>query len=149
LRGRSICGYFERTKGKAQREEIWVADGTAQSAGCTPAGIYGILSRKGVRNMASATLLQKPTVDTDIFLRLWDQQHLTPTLARHLLKMSFSDDDGKRMDELAAKNQEGEISPAELAELDSFVRVGTVLSILQSRARKLLKRPVSQRNGSA
>jgi hypothetical protein len=97
----------------------------------------------------SATSVQQSTLDTDIFLRLWDRQQMTPTLARHLLKMNFSDDDGTRMDELAAKNREGEISPAELAELDNFVRVGTVLSILQSRARKLLGKTSVSRNGSA
>jgi hypothetical protein len=69
-------------------------------------------------------------------------------LARHLLKLAFSGDDEKRMDELAARNEDGEITPAELAELDNFVRVGTVPLILQSRARKFLKRKSASRNGS-
>jgi hypothetical protein len=97
---------------------------------------------------ASITSAAQSTVDTDVFLRLWNQEQMTPALARHLLKMTFSEDDGIRMDELAAKNQQGEIAPAELAELDNFVRVGTVLSILQSRARKLLRKVSASRNGS-
>ncbi len=88
----------------------------------------------------SVTTNRTSTLDTELFLRLWDREQMTPSLARHLLKMNFSDEDAGRMDELADKNQEGEITPAELEELDNFVRVGTVLSILQSRARKLLGR---------
>jgi hypothetical protein len=87
------------------------------------------------------------TVDSEIFLRLWDRQRLTRPLARHLLKLSFPPDDEARMRELAEKNREGQITPGELALLDEYVRVGTVLSILQSRARKLLNRPTASKNG--
>jgi hypothetical protein len=87
------------------------------------------------------------TVDTDLFLRLWDQERLTPPLARHLLKLTWSDADRARMAELAERNREGTITAAELRELDEFVRVGAVLSILQSRARKLLKNSSRSRNG--
>lgn len=88
-----------------------------------------------------------PTLDADIFLRLWDGPQLTRPLARHLLKLSFPAADEQRMRDLADKNREGEITPAELAELDQYVRVGTLLSILQSRARKLLRVPVRSKNG--
>ncbi len=77
--------------------------------------------------------------DAELFLRLWDKQKLTPTLARHLLKIEFGDQDRARMHELAQKNEEGELSPAEQREFENYVRVGTLLSILQSRARKRLK----------
>jgi hypothetical protein len=87
------------------------------------------------------------TLDTEIFLRLWDREQLTRPLARHLLKLSFPPEDEDRMRELAEKNREGAITPAELAVLDEYVRVGTVLSILQSRARKLLNRPAASKNG--
>jgi hypothetical protein len=87
------------------------------------------------------------TLDADIFLRLWDQQKLTPTLARHILKLGFDADDEARIHELAAKNREGGISKAELAELDRFIQVGGVLTILQSRARKFLRKSSAARNG--
>jgi hypothetical protein len=76
-----------------------------------------------------------------IFARLWETREggLTPELARHVLKLRFSDNDIARMHELAARNQQGELSPAETDELDNFVRVGDLLAILQSKARKLLK----------
>ncbi len=86
--------------------------------------------------------------DTDIFLRLWDRHKLTPTLARHLLRLDFGPQEKIRMHELAERNQQGGISSGELEELDNFLRVGTVLSILQSRARKLLKHQASKGNGS-
>jgi hypothetical protein len=87
------------------------------------------------------------TLDADIFLRLWDGPQLTRPLARHLLKLSFAAADEERMRELADKNREGQITPAELDQLDQYVRVGTVLSILQSRARKLLRARVRSKNG--
>ena len=59
--------------------------------------------------------------------------------ARHVLHLGFPDDEQARMHELAAKNQSGTLTPDEETELDNFCRVGTMLSILKSRARQLLK----------
>ncbi len=78
------------------------------------------------------------TLNAEIFLRLWDKQKLTLSLARQLLKMGFDEDDQTRIHELAQKNRDGSIGKAELAELDDFIHVGGVLTILQSRARKVL-----------
>ena len=61
-------------------------------------------------------------------------------LARHVLRLGFAERDRARMHELAVKNQEGEISPAERQELDNFVKVGDLLAVLQSKARLSLKR---------
>jgi hypothetical protein len=44
------------------------------------------------------------------------------------------------MHNLAVKSQEGRLSPEELAELDSYIKVGDLLAILQSKARKVLKK---------
>ena len=85
--------------------------------------------------------------EAELFLRLWGQQKLTPTLARHLLKLTWSAQDEARMGELADKNREGAIQPAERDELDTYVRVGLTLSVLQSRARKLLKKSPASGNG--
>lgn len=79
------------------------------------------------------------TLDSNIFLRLWSRQKMTTTLAKHLLRLSFDDREKARMHELSERNQEGTITPEELDELDQFVRVGMVLSIMQSRARRCLK----------
>jgi len=77
--------------------------------------------------------------EAELFLRLWDQQTLPTAVARHLLKMSWSEADDARMGALAEKNREGELTPAEREELDTYVRVGMTLSILKSRARKRLR----------
>ena len=82
--------------------------------------------------------------EAELFLRLWDQQTLPPAVARHLLKMSWTVADDARMGELAEKNREGHLTPAEREELDTYVRVGMTLSILKSRARKRLKNSVAR-----
>lgn len=80
------------------------------------------------------------TSDTAMFLRLWDGAKLTPTLARQLLKLGWSPEDEARMRELAERNREGRLDGDEAKELDNYLRVGMTVSILQSRARKALKR---------
>jgi len=77
--------------------------------------------------------------ETAIFLRVWDGQRLTPELARHVLRLAFSEEDKARMHELAVKNQESALTPEEVEELDGFIKVGDLLGILQSRARVLLR----------
>ena len=59
--------------------------------------------------------------------------------ARHILQLSFSPEERARMHELAAKNQDGSLTVEEESELDHYNRVGTVLSIMKSKARKLLR----------
>jgi hypothetical protein len=97
--------------------------------------------------MATAPPTPTSLADTDIFLRLWERQKLTPTLARHLLRLGFGPEDKARMHDLAVRNQAGELNNSELQELDAYIRVGALLSILQSRARKLLKQSVRSVNG--
>jgi hypothetical protein len=60
-------------------------------------------------------------------------------VAQHVLALEFGDEDVARMRELAARNREGAITAAEREELDNFVRVGDLLALLQSKARKVLK----------
>jgi hypothetical protein len=59
--------------------------------------------------------------------------------ARAILDLSFPAEDQQRLRELAAKNKEGGLTSEEELELDHFCRVGRTLTILKSRARKLLK----------
>jgi hypothetical protein len=64
---------------------------------------------------------------------------LTRELAQYLLRVGFTAEDKTRMHELAVKNQESQISPEELRELDGYVKAGDLLAILQAKARKLLQ----------
>jgi hypothetical protein len=76
-----------------------------------------------------------------IFARLWEGDNgLTVPVARHVLKLGFNEADKARIRELLERNREGELTDAEQEELDNFVKVGDLLAILQSKARKLLKR---------
>jgi hypothetical protein len=78
-----------------------------------------------------------------IFARVWENRDggLTPPLARHVLKLGFGDEDKARMHDLIERNQEGTLTDDERAELDNFVKVGDLLAILQSKARKFLLHP--------
>ena len=80
----------------------------------------------------------------DLFLKLWDAERLTPTLARHVLKLGWTPDDESRMRELSARNSAGSITDTERQELDRYLEVGLTLSILHSRARKVLKGRVAR-----
>jgi hypothetical protein len=64
---------------------------------------------------------------------------MTRETARHILQLGFSEAEQRRMKELAARNRAGTLTPEEEASLDNFCRVGSMLSILQSRARRVLK----------
>jgi len=59
--------------------------------------------------------------------------------AHRILDLAFPDEDRARMRDLAERNRRGALSDDEEAELDHFCRVGTLLSILKVRARRVLK----------
>jgi hypothetical protein len=94
--------------------------------------------------MATAHTHRDGTSEGAIFARLWEAgpNGFSPQLARHVLKLGFSERDRTRMHELAAKNQEGWLNADEQEELDNYVKVGDLLAILQSKARRRLRRPV-------
>ncbi len=59
--------------------------------------------------------------------------------AEAILKFRFPSTDIERMNRLAAKASAGDVSPDEQAELESYMRVGRWLDLLQSKARLSLK----------
>ena len=69
-------------------------------------------------------------------------------MADFLLSIDFDSNDMERMNRLAQRAQEGDLTPSETAELDSYLHVGSLLSILQSRARQFLKREPTVVSGS-
>jgi hypothetical protein len=64
----------------------------------------------------------------------------TPTAAKALLKLRFSAVDRERMHELAAKARAGTLSADEEHESDIYERLGCLLDILHSKARRALNR---------
>ncbi len=78
--------------------------------------------------------------EVDIFRRIVDpeQPFLSEEAAQGILRLRFAAADLERMNELAARNREGKISPTEEQELDNYIRAGQILGILQSKARRSL-----------
>jgi len=68
------------------------------------------------------------------------QETIGPEAARSLLAFSFSAAQEARMRDLIEKNAAGSISDQERAELESYARVGSFLSLLHSKARLALNR---------
>jgi hypothetical protein len=77
---------------------------------------------------------------------IWDRmlEPDRPTLgaasAKEILALDFPKTDKDRMHELAAKARAGTLTPADEEEIDIYGRVGSVLSIWKSKARKSLKK---------
>lgn len=61
-------------------------------------------------------------------------------LARALLDLHFDARAVQRINELAEKNQEGTLTPSERQEFDSYLRVGSLINLLQAKARLTLRR---------
>jgi hypothetical protein len=68
-----------------------------------------------------------------------EQNGLSRAAARSILELRFSEADLARMNELARRNNEGQLSPQERKELECYVKVGDVLSLLHLKARKSLE----------
>jgi hypothetical protein len=65
---------------------------------------------------------------------------LSPSSARALLKLGFSEADRARMDDLSQKARDGSLSPGEQADLDTYERLGCLLDIVHAQARQALKK---------
>lgn len=69
-----------------------------------------------------------------------ERDDLSPEAARSILKLDFDEQDRARMHELAGRAQDGALSEGEAAELESYRRVGRLLDLMRSKARRSLKR---------
>ena len=70
-------------------------------------------------------------------------ESLPPEVARYLLSLEFSRLDHDRMQLLAARAREGTLTPAERDETERYERIGHLVALLKSKARKSLKAPLS------
>jgi hypothetical protein len=86
------------------------------------------------------TIDQRQNTGGDILRRLFEPEKadLSPEVAGYLLSVDFSSADRDRMETLAEKSQAGELLPEEREELDDYVRIGHLLALVQSKARKSL-----------
>jgi hypothetical protein len=72
-----------------------------------------------------------------------DPRRITQDQARYLLAVRFPQADLDRIDELSAKADEGALEPDEKIELERYVHVGHLLSILKAKIRGRLKKTTS------
>lgn len=92
-----------------------------------------------MQGMKADTL--SPTTEAAIWTRvIHPDGEISQEAARTLLKLEFPESDQQRMHELAVKAQEGTLTSEEESAIDNYERVGTMLAILKSKARKILKR---------
>lgn len=85
-----------------------------------------------------------PATTSTVEARIWERVirprgPMSRGTARRLLQLGFPDDEQQRMKELSARNRKGQLTEDEQAELDDYCRAGTLLSLLKSRARQVLK----------
>ncbi|QEG33855.1 hypothetical protein [Bythopirellula goksoeyrii] len=85
--------------------------------------------------MATASLLDK------IFEPFGEV--MTPETATRLVEMRADDDVQRRLDELANKCTEGQLTDEERHEYDTYIRAIDFISIMQSKARQVLQRGAS------
>jgi hypothetical protein len=89
------------------------------------------------------------TADSEvaIFGRLIEveKDDMTPDVAGYILRIEFPQADRDRMNALAVKARAGTLTPAEDEALENYLRVGHLLSLMKSKARKVLK---NNRNGT-
>jgi hypothetical protein len=82
------------------------------------------------------------TLDAPVLDRLFDPlgRMLTPEVARKLVDYRFDAKAQARIDKLARKCNEGELSEAERREYETYVEAVDFIAILQAKARSVLKR---------
>ena len=68
-----------------------------------------------------------------------DKPTLSPQAARAILALDFAPADKECMRQLTAKARAGTLTPREEVAIDNYERVGHVINIMQSKARRSLK----------
>ena len=69
-----------------------------------------------------------------------ERDEFSPDVARSLLKLEFDTQDLARMHALALRGQAGQLAPGEESELESYRRIGRMLELMRSKARRSLAR---------
>ena len=81
---------------------------------------------------------------TDAEAKLWARllksqpDDLTPETAKYFLRLGFTGQDQNRMQELASRSEQGTLTPTEAREFDTYLNIGNLLAVMQSKARLVL-----------
>ena len=83
-----------------------------------------------------------PGSDAAILARLihLEDDNLPAAAAKALLAIRFDSSDLDRIHELVTKNQDDALTPAEQADLESYLRVSSFLDLIHANARRSLKK---------
>ena len=65
---------------------------------------------------------------------------MTPAVAESFMQMKFSPRDVRRMGQLLALAQSDALTPDQAGELEDYRNVGRMLDLVQSQARRVIKR---------
>jgi anthranilate/para-aminobenzoate synthase component I len=90
--------------------------------------------------------MSKTRSNADREIAIWervfvpDPRHLTSEQAEYLLNARLAQADLDRINELSSKASEGTLKADEEVELESYVHVGHLLSILKAKLRGRLKK---------
>jgi hypothetical protein len=78
---------------------------------------------------------------TSIFSRVIEPEvgSMPPELAKYVLALDFRGEDHARFEHLSAKAQEGALTPDEVSELDAYLHVDSLLSVLRLKAQRSLR----------
>ncbi len=81
------------------------------------------------------------TFDTAILTRAISpaRQSISREIAEQILEWDFPPEDQERMAELSAKARAGALNAEEETEIDSYVRVGHIVNLMQAKARLAIK----------
>ena len=74
---------------------------------------------------------------------LSDRRTLSPEHAKYVLSLGFPKRNHVRYQKLAAKASSGSLTDKEQAELDEFLAADAMLTVLQSKARRALRKHTS------
>jgi hypothetical protein len=107
------------------------------------------VARESYTTIMSTDLMPSPaagTFDTAILSRAISRgtKPLSRDAAEEILQWDFPPEDQQRMAELSAKARLGEMTAAEEAEIDSYVRVAHIVNLMQAKARLAIQQ--SSRN---
>lgn len=85
------------------------------------------------------------TFDTAILTRAIspERKPLPREVAQEILAWDFPPEDKERMAQLSEKARAGELSANEEAQIDSYVRVGHIINLMQAKARLAIKQAVA------
>jgi hypothetical protein len=90
-----------------------------------------------------------PNTESAILARIIksEERELTPEAAYYLLSMKLSAADEERVNELSAKARAGSLTDSEKQELQSYLHVGMLLGVIQSKGRRLIQSKRTEPSG--